>query len=141
MALLERKYAHRMATWDELRQIAMSLPEVSERADRNGIRQWRVKDKLMVWERPLRKSDFAALGEGAPDGPILGARVPDVGAKYALLADGGDVYFTTPHFDNYPAILVRLDNIPNEEMEELVIEAWLTQAPKRLSRDWLDVKE
>jgi hypothetical protein len=110
---------------------------MSERTDRSGIRQWRVKDKLMVWERPLRRSDFEALGESAPDGPILGARVPDVGAKEALLADDGDIYFTTPHFDGYPAILVQMDNISIEELEELVVEAWLTQAPKRLSRDWL----
>jgi hypothetical protein len=130
-----------MATWDELRQIAMSLPEVSERADRSGIRQWRVKDKLMVWERPLRRSDFEALGESAPDGPILGARVPDVGAKEALLADDGDIYFTTPHFDGYPAILVQMDNISIKELEELVVEAWLTQAPKRLSSDWLATEE
>jgi hypothetical protein len=130
-----------MATWDELRQIAMSLSEVSEKADRNGIRQWRVKDKPMVWERPLRPSDFEALGESAPDGPILGARLPDVGAKEALLADDGDIYFTTPHFDGYPAILVEMDNISIEELEELVVEAWLTQAPKRLSRDWLAAEQ
>jgi hypothetical protein len=130
-----------MATWDELHQIAMSLPEVSEKTDRKGIRQWRVKDKLMVWERPLRRSDFEALGESAPDGPILGARVPDVGAKEALLADGGEIYFTTPHFDGYPAILVQMDKISIAELEELVVEAWLTQAPKRLSRDWLASEE
>jgi hypothetical protein len=130
-----------MATWGELHQIAMSLPEVSEKTDRKGIRQWRVKDKPMVWERPLRGSDFEALGESAPDGPILGARVPDVGAKEALLADGGEIYFTTPHFDGYPAILVQMDKISIAELEELVVEAWLTQAPKRLSRDWLASEE
>jgi hypothetical protein len=138
---VEQTYAHRMVTWDELHQIAMSLPEVSEKIDRKGIRQWRVKDKLIVWERPLRRSDFEALGESAPDGPILGARVPDVGAKEALLADDGDIYFTTPHFDGYPAILVKMDNLSIEELEELVVEAWLTQAPKRLSRDWLAAEE
>jgi hypothetical protein len=130
-----------MVTWDELHQIAMSLPEVSEKTSRSGIRQWRVKDKPMVWERPLRRSDFEALGESAPDGPILGARVPDVGAKEALLADGGDIFFTTPHFDGYPAVLVKMDNISIEDLEELVVEAWLTQAPKRLSRDWLASEE
>ena len=130
-----------MATWDELHQIAMSLPEVSEKTDWKGIRQWRVKDKLMVWERPLRRSDFEALGASAPDGPILGARVPDVGAKEALLADGGEIFFTTPHFDGYPAILVQLDNVSIGELEELVVEAWLTQAPKRLSSDWLAAEE
>jgi hypothetical protein len=51
-----------------------------------------------VWERPLHKADFAALGDEAPDGDILGARVPDEGVKFALIADEPDVYFTTPHF-------------------------------------------
>lgn len=134
---LEQNYDLRMATWDKVRQIAMVLPEVSEKTDRNGRRQWRVQDRLIVWERPLRRSDLEALGESAPTGPILGARVPDVGAKEALLADDADTYFTTPHFDRYPAILVQLDNISIEELEELVVEAWLTQASKRLSRDWL----
>ncbi len=122
--------------WGEVRQIAVSLPAVTERTDGHGRLQWRVKDKPMVWERPLRRSDVEALGESSPSGPILGARVPDVGVKEALLADG-DVYFTTPHFDGYPAILVQLDNVSIEELEELVIEAWLTQAPKRLSKEWL----
>ncbi|CAN5794526.1 MmcQ/YjbR family DNA-binding protein [soil metagenome] len=127
-----------MATWDEVRQIAMSLPAVAEKTDRNGRSQWRVKDKPMVWERPLRRSDVEALGEAYPNGP--GARVPDVGVKEALLSDG-DVYFTTPHFDGYPAILVQLDNVSIEELEELVTEAWLTQAPKRFSREWLASNE
>jgi len=63
-----------------------------------------VKDKGFVWERAAApKGDLDALGDWAPDGPILGARVPDVGAKEALIADDPDVYFTTPHFDGYPA--------------------------------------
>src|SRR4051794_39451634 len=82
-------------------------PEVVSR----GMRQWRVKDKLFVWERPLRRSDLEALGDAAPGGPILGARVEHLVAKEALLADDAGVYFTTPHFDGYPAILVELDRI------------------------------
>ena len=61
----------------------------------------------------------------APDGPILGARVEHLVAKDALLADDPDVYFTTPHFDGYPAILVRLEHIAVAELEELLAEAWL----------------
>ena len=63
-----------MATWDDVRRLALALPETSERESR-GSSQWRVKDKLFVWERPLRKSDLEALADSAPDGPILGARV------------------------------------------------------------------
>lgn len=129
-----------MATWDDVGAIALGLPETVERAGRHGLRDWRVKDKGFVWERPLRASDRAALGDAAPDGPILGARVPDLGAKDALIADNPDVYFTTPHFAGYPAILVRLDRITGPELEELIIEAWITLAPKRVSKAYLEAR-
>jgi len=125
-----------MATWDDVRRIALALPETTERASRESL-QWRVRDKGFVWERPLRRADLEALGANAPDGPILGARIEHVGAKEALLADDPDVYFTTPHFDGYPAILVRLDRIALEELRELIVEAWLVQAPKRLANAYL----
>ena len=126
-----------MATWDDVRRIALALPETSERASR-GLRQWRVKDKLIVWERPLRRGDLEALGDDAPDGPILGARVEHLGAKEALLADGSGAFFTTPHFDGYPAILVRLDAIAVEDLDEVIVEAWLARAPKRLAKAYLE---
>jgi hypothetical protein len=119
-----------MATWDDVRRLASALPEVAERDGH----EWRVKGKLMVWERPLRRRDLDELGEAAPRGPILGARVPDEGAKLALVADDPDIYFTTSHFDGYPAVLVQLDHIGAAELGELVVEAWLAQAPKRLAK-------
>jgi hypothetical protein len=109
-------------TFDDVARIALALPETGERQSRD-MRQWRVKDKLFVWERPLRRSDLEALGAGAPDGPILGARVEHVGAKEALIADDPGVFFTTPHFDGYPAILVRLDKIAAEDLDEVIVEA------------------
>ena len=90
-----------MATWDDVRRIALELPETSERFS-HGLCQWRVKGKGFVWERPLRRADLEALGDGAPDGPILGARVEHLVAKEALLADDPKVY---------SAILVRLERI------------------------------
>lgn len=126
-----------MATWEDVRRLALALPETEERAGGDGLLQWRVKDKMLAWERPLRRSDLEALGDDAPQGPILGARVPDLGAKEALLADDPSVYFTTPHFDGYPAVLVRLDEIAPSELEELLTEAWLCRAPKRLAKDYL----
>jgi hypothetical protein len=122
-----------MATWDDVRRIATALPEVSDRDDH----EWRVKGKPMLWERPLRKRDLDELGEAAPKGPILGARVPDEGAKRALVADAPGVYFTTSHFDGYPAVLVQLEHIDEAELSELVVEAWLAQAPKRLAKTYL----
>ena len=126
-----------MATWDDVRRLALALPETAERASYGGTPSWTVKDKGFVWDRPLRRADLEALGAAAPDGPVLGARVPDLGAKEALLAAQPDVYFTTPHFDGYPAVLVRLERIDLAELEELVVEAWLARAPKRLAAAYL----
>jgi len=126
-----------MATWDDVRRIALALPETSERVSRD-LCQWRVKDKLFAWERPLRRADVEALGDEVPDRPILGARVEHLGAKEALLADPQGIFFTTPHFDGYPAILVRLDQIGLEDLNEVIIEAWLARAPKRLVKAYLD---
>ena len=126
-----------MASWNDVRRIALALPETSERLSR-GLRQWRVRDKLFVWERPLRQTDIEALGDDVPDGPILGARVEHVGAKEALLADNPAVFFTTPHFDGYPAILVRLDRIGLDDLHEVIVEAWLDRAPKRLAGLYAD---
>jgi hypothetical protein len=121
-----------MATWEDVQRLALALPETDERVSREKC-QWRVKDKLFVWERPLRPKEVAELGDGAPDGPVLGARVEHVGAKQALIEDDPRVYFTTSHFEGYAAILVRLDRIGLAELEEVVVEAWLARAPRRLA--------
>jgi hypothetical protein len=125
-----------MATWDDVRRIALALPKTSERVSRE-LRQWRVEDKEFVWERPLRRREIEALGDDVPDGPILGARVEHVGAKEALLADDPRVFFTTPHFDGFPAILLRLDRAAIEDLDEVITEAWLARASKRLAKAYL----
>ena len=125
-----------MADWDDVDRLALALPE-AEGGTSYGNRAWSVKGKAFAWERPLRKIDLKALGDAAPEGPILGARVEHLVAKEALLADAPDVYFTTPHFDGYPAVLVRLGAIDVPELEELLAEAWLARAPKRLADAFL----
>jgi hypothetical protein len=100
-----------------------------------------VKDKGFVWERPLRASDLRALGGDAPSGPILGARVEHLGAKEAMIADDPSVYFTTPHFDGYAAVLVRLQEIALDELHELIVDAWLARAPKRLADEFMTAQE
>jgi hypothetical protein len=126
-----------VAGWEDVQRIALGLPETTE-GTAWGTASWRVRDKQFVWERPLRQSDLQALGDAAPAGAILGARVEHAGAKEALLADESGMYFTTPHFDGYPAILVRLEEIAADELEEVIVEAWLVQAPKRLAREYAD---
>jgi hypothetical protein len=126
-----------MAGWEDVSRLALALPEVVEDATQGGKRAWTVRKKMFVWERPLRKSDLKALGEDAPEGPILGAKVEHLIAKDALLADDPRVFFTTPHFDGYPAVLIRLPEISVDLLDEVVTEAWLTCAPKRLAREFL----
>jgi hypothetical protein len=126
-----------VAGWDDVRRIALGLPETSERTSRE-LATWCVREKGFVWERPLRPADIRALGDQAPTGPILGARVEHLVAKEALLADDPEVFFTTPHFDGYPAVLVRLDRIAVEDLDEVIVEAWLARAPKRLAQAYLD---
>ena len=130
-------YRGAVADWDDVRRIALALPATSERLSR-GLASWRVRDKAFVWERPLRPADIRALGDDAPTGAILGAQVEHLVAKEALLADDPEVFFTTPHFDGYPAVLVRLDAIAVEDLEEVIVEAWLARAPKRLARDYVE---
>jgi hypothetical protein len=125
-----------LASWDDVRRIALALPETSESSSR-GVVGWNVRGKSFVWERPLRRADLEFLGDHAPDGPVLGAWVPDLGAKEALLAENPAVYFTTPHFDGSRAILVRLDAAEIQDLEELIVEAWLIRAPKRLAKEYL----
>ena len=95
---------------------------------------------MLACERPLRPSDREALamkGSEPPEGDIMGVRVSDEGVKFALIADEPRVYFTTPHFDGYPAVLVTLAEIEVRDLEELITEAWLTQAPRKLVQEFL----
>jgi hypothetical protein len=120
-----------MATWDDVARVCLALPETTEGTSW-GSRSWRVRGKAFVWERPLRAKDRAELGAAAPAGPVLGATVPDEGAKAALIAEEPDTYFTTSHFDGYAAVLCRLDALDEESLTELAGEAWACRAPRRL---------
>ena len=130
-----------MATWDDVRRLALALPETTEGSSAQaGGQVWRVRDAMFAWERALRRTDvqaLEALGAPVPAGPILAARVPDLTVKEALVGDVPEVYFTIPHFDGYKAVLVELPSIPESELAELLAEAWLCRAPKLLARQWL----
>ena len=122
-----------MATWDDVARVCLALPGTTESTSYGG-RAWKVGGKGFVWERPLRSKERADLGDGAPTGPVLGASVPDEGAKHALIAEEPDVYFTVSHFDGYPAVLARLDELDETALTELAGEAWACRAPRRLTR-------
>jgi hypothetical protein len=127
-----------MATWRDVRRYALALPETAEQLSSSGKHEWVVRDKLFVWERPLRRGDLEALGSAAPGGPIVAVRTPDLEMKEALLASDPGVYFTTPHFDGYPAVLIRLDKISAKELKDVIVEAWLVRAPKRTAQAFLN---
>jgi hypothetical protein len=125
-----------VATWNDVASIVGELALTSE----SSPHDWRVGKKMLAWERPLRPADLEALaqiGVEPPEGDILAVRVSDEGVKFALIADEPGIYFTTPHFDGYPAVLVKLAEIDARGLEELVTEAWLTQAPKKLVEEFL----
>src|SRR4051812_30768516 len=107
-----------VADWDDVRRVVRVLPEVAE-STAYGRLAWRVRDKLFLWERPLRPRDLEELGSDAPTGAVLGARVADEGVKQALIADEPDVFFTTSHFEGNPAVLAQLDRLSPEALAEL----------------------
>ncbi|HLI97646.1 MAG TPA: MmcQ/YjbR family DNA-binding protein [Candidatus Baltobacteraceae bacterium] len=126
-----------MATWQDVRRIALALPEASEERSSSGTCSWAVKGKGFVWERPLRKSDLNALAANAPTGPILGVHTADLEMKEVLLKSYRRACFTTPHFNGYPAVLVCLDKISAKDLKDLIVEAWLARAPKRAVKQFL----
>ena len=126
-----------MATWRDVSRLALALPKTREEASNDGRRAWLVNDKTFAWERPLRRSDKEGLGDAAPAGPILGVRTDGLEMKEALIAADPNVYFTTPHFNGYPAVLVQLKHIARSELKDLLYEAWFSRAPKRVAADFL----
>jgi hypothetical protein len=125
-----------MADLDEL---ALSLPETTKELSDDGRPSYHVHGKLFCCHRSRRRDAIdPQTGERLDD--VLMFRVPDLGVKDLLLADERGVFFTTPHFDGYPAVLMRvpdLARIDRDELHDLVVEAWLTRAQKRVAKAWL----
>jgi hypothetical protein len=125
-----------MADLDEL---ALAMPLATKEVSDDGRPSYLVHGKLFCCHRGRRKDAVDAVtGERLSD--VLMFRVPDLGVKELLLSDARDVYFTTPHFDGYAAVLLRigdLGRIDREELHDLVAEAWLTRAQKRVAKQWL----
>jgi hypothetical protein len=123
-----------MADQADVRRIALSLPETTE-SDTNfafGVRN-KGKDKGFVWawnERVEPKKPRV------PRDDVIAVRVVDQHDKAALLAENEDVFFTEPHYNGFPAVLVRLPNVELAQLEELIVDAWRIQAPPALVKRW-----
>ncbi len=145
-----------MVTFDDVARIALALPGTEESTSYGNV-SWAVqsggltsrgrgaKGKTFVWERPLSKKDRKLLAEAGeievpPDEVILAARVEDLAEKESVLAEHVAAAFTTPHFDGYPAVLIRLDRVDEALLQEIVTSAWLAVAPPSL-RDELPQTE
>ena len=125
-----------MATWEDVSRLALALPEVVEGTDTNGYK-WEVHRKHFAYERPLRKRDLEELGATAPEGQILGLRVAELADKHGLIGSNPAVFFTIPHYEGYPAVLAVLEMIELDQLEEVLTDAWLCRAPKRLAAAFL----
>lgn len=124
-----------MADLDEL---ALGLPEAAKALE-DGRPSYLVHGKFFCFHRrPRPDAVDSETGERLDD--VLVFRVADLDVKELLLADARDIYFTTPHWKGYSAVLVRipdLERLDREELRDLVEEAWLTRAQKRLAKEWL----
>ena len=126
-----------MADLDEL---ALALPQTTKEVSDDGRPSYRVHGKLFCCQRG-RRADALDRETGERLDDVLMFRVADLDVKDLLLGDDRGIYFTTPHFDGYPAVLVRIPQLPRlnrDELGDLVAEAWLTRAQKRVAKPWLD---
>jgi hypothetical protein len=123
----------------DLDELALSLPGATKELSDDGRPSYLVHGKRFCVQRSRRPDAVdAATGERLDD--VLMFRVEDLDVKELLLSDARGVYFTTPHFNGYPAVLVRIPDLARfdrEELHDLVAEAWLTRAQKRVAKQWL----
>jgi hypothetical protein len=123
----------------DLDELALAMPHATREVSDDGRPAYLVHGKLFCFHRGRRRDAVdPETGERLDD--VLMFRVEDLGVKELLLSDARGVFFTTPHFEGYPAILVRIPDLARlerDELRDLVAEAWLTRAQKRVAKVWL----
>jgi hypothetical protein len=132
-----------MATWNEVDAVASSFP-ILESDQTAGSRSWSVAKMTLAWERPLRKKEIEtelASGREPYLRDIVAFHIPEVAAKQAYLQNFPAKFFEIPHFAGYPAILCRLSELTTDDLEELLFEAYLCRAPKKLAAQLQDERE
>ena len=132
-----------MATMADLDELALSMPQTTKDVSEDGRPSYLVHGKMFCFHRSRRPDAVdPATGERLAD--VLMFRVEDTGVKELMLADPRGIFFTTPHFDGYPAVLMRipeLARLDREELRDIVVEAWMTRAQKRVAKAWLAENE
>jgi hypothetical protein len=128
-----------MTTMADLDELALAMPQTTKDVSGDGRPAYSVHGKLFCIHRSRRPDAIdPETGERLDD--VLMFRVADLGVKELLLADDRGLFFTTPHFNGYPAVLLRIPDlarIDREELRDTVVEAWLTRAQKRVATAWL----
>ena len=129
-----------VAKMADLDEFALALPQATKEVSDDGRPAYFVHGKLFCCHRGRRRDAIdPQTGERLDD--VLMFRVADLDVKELMLADDRGVFFTTPHFNGYPAVLVRIPDLARldrEELRESVVEAWLTRAQKRVAKAWLE---
>jgi hypothetical protein len=128
-----------MATMRDLDKLALAMPGVTKEVSEDGRPTYSAHGKYFCFHR-TRRPDAVDPDTGERLDDVLVFRVADLDEKEILLSETRGAYFTTPHFRNYPAVLVRipdLDKLDRAELHDLVVEAWLTRAPKHVAHAWL----
>jgi hypothetical protein len=129
-----------MATMADLDELALAMPQTTKEVTEEGRPSYLVHGKRYLIHRG-RRPDAVDPQSGERLDDVLMFRVEDLGVKELMLTDARGIYFTTPHFDGYPAVLVRIPDLARlnlGELGDLVAEAWLTRAQKRLAKAWLE---
>jgi len=124
-----------MATLKDVDAIALSLPQVTKEVDADGRPTYSVDGKTFCFHRTPRKD--------APFDDVFVFRTGDLESKELLLADPRGIFFTTPHWQGHPAVLIHLPDLKRlqkAEVRDAVIDAWLSRAPKKLARAWLEAQ-
>ncbi|MGA9872174.1 MAG: hypothetical protein WBQ44_13665 [Rhodococcus sp. (in: high G+C Gram-positive bacteria)] len=126
-----------MATLEDVDRLASGFPDVTV-GTRYGNRTWSVGRTAFAWERPFSKADLKRFGdEEPPTGPIVAIAAADLHEKAAILSAHRHSCFTISHFDNYPAVLVRVEAATPNELRELLEDGWLVGAPAAVARAYL----
>ena len=129
-----------MATMADLDELALAMPQTTKEVTDDGRPSYLVHGKRYLIHRG-RRPDAVDPETGERLDDVLLFRVEALGVKELMLTDARRIYFTTPHFEGYPAVLVRIPDLARldlGELGDLVAEAWLTRAQKRLAKAWLE---